>query len=261
MTDLSVLDVAIGGTLVLLAAGLSALSKLGISGAFLVSGARMVAQLCLMALVLRWLFGLSSPLAVLAAMVVMGAFAGLEVVLRHARLPGRVWATVTGGGLILTIGLVVSVPAVVLLIEADPWFAPQVMLPLFGMIAGSALTAVALTWTTFIEAAHRDRAIIEARLSLGAPFPQAISTIRRHAAKTGLMPTVNAMGAIGLVHFPGVMTGQLLAGADPLQAVKYQLLIMFLIAGATALSVVAAAYAMTRRLTDTRHRLRLDRLG
>lgn len=75
------------------------------------------------------------------------------------------------------------------------------------------------------------------------------------------MPIINAMAATGVVALPGMMTGQILSGVDPTEAVKYQLLIMFLIGGATGLGVLSAAAIGTGRLTDRRHRLRLDRLG
>jgi putative ABC transport system permease protein len=75
------------------------------------------------------------------------------------------------------------------------------------------------------------------------------------------MPIVNSMAATGLVALPGMMTGQILAGAEPAQAVRYQLLIMFLIAGGTGLGATAAVLAGALRLTDRRDRLRLDRLA
>ena len=83
----------------------------------------------------------------------------------------------------------------------------------------------------------------------------------RAALRSAFMPIVNSMAATGLVALPGMMTGQILAGADPMEAVKYQILVMFLIAGGTCLGSVAAAYGGAWRLTDARHRLRLDRLA
>ena len=74
------------------------------------------------------------------------------------------------------------------------------------------------------------------------------------------MPIINAMMATGVIALPGMMTGQILAGVDPEEAVRYQLLIMFVIAGSTSLGVILAVIGGTWRLTDERHRLRLDRL-
>ena len=84
--------------------------------------------------------------------------------------------------------------------------------------------------------------------------------VTRQALTTALMPIINSLAATGLVSLPGMMTGQILAGVEPIQAVKYQLLVMFLIAGGTALGAVTAVFGGVYRLTDTRDRLRLDRL-
>ena len=129
------------------------------------------------------------------------------------------------------------------------------------MVLGNALTGVGLVLNTLTTSAHRDRAAIEARLALGATRHEAMSDILRGALKTGMMPIVNAMAASGIVSLPGMMTGQILAGVDPIEATKYQILIMFVIAGSTALGVVVAGFGGVYLLTDDRHRLRLDRLA
>jgi putative ABC transport system permease protein len=79
--------------------------------------------------------------------------------------------------------------------------------------------------------------------------------------RAGLIPILNAMAVAGLVSLPGMMTGQILAGSPPLEAVKYQILIMFLIAGGTGFGTLAAVWLGARRLFDARHRLRLDRVA
>jgi len=82
----------------------------------------------------------------------------------------------------------------------------------------------------------------------------------RRALRTGFMPIINSMAATGIVSLPGMMTGQILSGVDPTEAVKYQLLVMFLIGGSTGLGVLMAVLGSVHRLMDDRHRLRLDRL-
>ncbi|MDX1379154.1 MAG: ABC transporter permease, partial [Anaerolineales bacterium] len=106
----------------------------------------------------------------------------------------------------------------------------------------------------------QNRQAIEARLSLGSERMTALRPVLQDALRNALLPIVNAMSAIGIVALPGMMTGQILAGADPVEAVKYQILIMFLIAGGTALGSVGAVLALAYKITDQRHRLRLDRL-
>jgi putative ABC transport system permease protein len=78
--------------------------------------------------------------------------------------------------------------------------------------------------------------------------------------RAGMIPTLNAMAAAGIVSLPGMMTGQILAGTPPVEAVKYQILIMCLIMGATTAGTALAVQVACRRLFDPRERLRLDRL-
>ena len=104
-------------------------------------------------------------------------------------------------------------------------------------------------------------AVIEQRLMLGQDRVEAIREIRRDSVRSGLIPIINAMSPAGLVSLPGMMTGQILAGSPPLEAVRYQILIMFLIAAGTGLGTLVAVSLGARRLFDERHRLRLDRLN
>jgi putative ABC transport system permease protein len=95
---------------------------------------------------------------------------------------------------------------------------------------------------------------------LGTPSSEAILEIRRSSTRSAMIPTINAMAAAGLVSLPGMMTGQILAGNPPFEAVKYQILIMFIISSGTGFGALIAVWAGSRRLFDKRHRLRLDRL-
>ncbi len=95
---------------------------------------------------------------------------------------------------------------------------------------------------------------------LGATRLEAIADIRREAMRSGMMPIINAMATAGLVSLPGMMTGQILAGSPPLEAVKYQILVMFLISAGTGFGVTAALWLASKHLFDERHRLRLDKL-
>ena len=95
---------------------------------------------------------------------------------------------------------------------------------------------------------------------LGERWDAAIADYRQQAIRSGMIPIINAMAAAGIVSLPGMMTGQILAGAAPVEAVKYQIMIMFLIAAGTGLGTVAAVTLGSRHLFDERQRLCLDRL-
>ena len=95
---------------------------------------------------------------------------------------------------------------------------------------------------------------------LGETWQQASLEIRRECMRTGMIPVINSMSAMGLVSLPGMMTGQILGGVAPMEAVKYQILIMLFIASSTGLGVMTIISLSGRVLFDQRHRLRLDRL-
>jgi putative ABC transport system permease protein len=111
------------------------------------------------------------------------------------------------------------------------------------------MTGISLGLDVLSNGVMRERNAIEARLALGGSRYQALLPVIRDALRSGFMPTINAMAAIGLVSLPGMMTGQILAGVEPIDAVKYQLLIMFLIAGGTGLGTVIAVIGSGYRLT------------
>lgn len=258
--ELSPLDLALAAALILLNGAISWLFRLGLERTLLVASLRMVAQLALIGLVLEWIFAATSPWWTAALSLAMVAAAALEIVGRQQRRIAGPGTMLLGGSTLLTVGLLATGFAMIVAIRPEPLHAPQYVLPILGMVLGNALTGMSLVLDTMTEAASRERAAIEARLALGASRLEALSGPLRTGLRTGLMPILNAMAAAGIVSLPGMMTGQILAGVDPVEATKYQILIMFLLAGATALAVVAAGLGAVHLLTDARHRLRLDRL-
>ncbi len=154
----------------------------------------------------------------------------------------------------------VTLFTLLVIIGNDPWYTPRYAIPLLGMMFGNAMNGVSLGLDRLTQTVWQQRAIIDARLALGHTAAQAIADIRRDATRSGMMPIINAMAAAGIVSLPGMMTGQILAGAPPLQAVKYQILIMFMIAAGTGFGTFAAISLGARRLSDERQRLRLDHL-
>jgi len=258
---LSIFDVALSAVLLAVNAGLSIALRLGLARRVLIAAIRMVVQLILMGLVLRILFAQASPWLTSLTALVMVLFAGREVIARQKRRLDGWWSYGIGTTAMLFAGTIVTVFALTTQIRPDPWYDARLALPLLGMILGNTMTGVALGLDRLLTNTADNRAAIEARLALGHDRTEALRPTVREALRTGLIPTVNSMSAIGLVFIPGMMTGQILAGVEPMEAVKYQLLIMFLIAGGTAFGVLGAVLGGAQRLTDARHRLRLDRLS
>lgn len=257
---LDTFDLALAGVLVLLSAGLSLWMDLGITRRLLVAAARTVVQLTLMALVLKTLFTAASPVLTILAVTVMVLFAGREAGTRQERRLSGFWAYGLGTTSIFLAAVLVTIFTLTTQVRPDPWWDPRYALPMLGMILGNTLNGVSLGLGTLTSLAVKDRTSIEARLALGETRWTALRHVIRTALRTGVVNIVNAMSAAGLISIPGMMTGQILAGADPSDAARYQILIMFLIAGGTAIGALSAVLLGAWRLTDSRHRLRLDRL-
>lgn len=257
---LTIWDLGLAALLLLVNGAISVAFRLGLERTLLIATLRMVAQLGCVGFVLKLVFEQTSPLWTAVVALVMIVFAGLEVRQRQTT-PVAGWASFgLGPATLLVVGMLAATFVTYAVIRHEPWHAPRVFLPILGMILGNALTGVALTLETVTQAASRERAAIEARLALGHTRLEAFAGVLHRALTTAMIPMINAMAVAGIVSLPGMMTGQILSGTDPVEAAKYQIMIMFAIGGATALAVVAAALGGVWLLTDDRWRLRLDRL-
>jgi putative ABC transport system permease protein len=254
-------DLLLASIFLLMNALFSSLLSLRLERQLIVSALRMITQLFLLGFVLKTVFSISSPWLTLLVAGVMVAFAGGEIWVRQDRHLRGIWGIGLGSTSMLFAGTMVTVFALTTQIQPTPWWSPQFALPLFGMILGNTMTGVSLGLDTLHTALYRERAAIEARLLLGSARWEAVSAVQRQAVRSGFTPIINSMAATGVVSLPGMMTGQILSGVDPQEAVKYQILITLLIGGATGLGVLAATFASVWRLTDSRDRLRLDRLA
>ncbi|HWA60620.1 MAG TPA: ABC transporter permease [Caulobacteraceae bacterium] len=257
---ISPLDLAAAASLVLFDAVLSVALRLRLHRQVLIAAARMVVQLLAVGYLLRFLFALSNPWATLALVLAMGAIAAREITARSVRnfkdftglglaATGVVIATVVTAGLALSTA-----------IRPHPWYDPRYAISLVGIIMGSVLNAGSLTFDTMLGSLVRERTTIETRLALGHSFQHATAPLLRDGIRRGLLPVVNQMSAAGVITLPGIMTGQIIAGLDPVEAVKYQILLMFLLAGASGVASLVIGYGAMRLVTDERQRLRLDRL-
>lgn len=234
--------------------------KLGLAGQLITAAIRTAVQLFLVGFVLKALFAHASPLWVGAAARIMLVAAAREVVSRQQRRFAGWWAFSVGTLSMAVSSLAVTILASVVVIGIEPWYDPQYLIPLLGMLLGNTMTGIALSLDRLTQTAWEQRDIIKARLALGQTWSEAIGTAAQESVRSGMIPIINSMAVAGSVSLPGMMTGQIIAGSPPGEAVKYQILIMFLIAGGTGLGVLAAVGLGSRRLFDRRARFRLERL-
>jgi len=259
--SLSPFDLSMAALLVLILAGISIILKLNLASQIVVAAIRTVVQLLLIGLVLKVLFAQVSLLFVSALSIFMLLIAGREVMARQQRRFGGLWGYGLGTLSMFISSFTLTVYALIVVVGTDPWYTPQYAIPLLGMMLGNTMTGVSLALDKLTTTAWQQRSVIEARLILGQDWRIAIGDITRDSVRIGMMPMINAMAAAGLVSLPGMMTGQILSGTEPVEAVKYQILIMFLITAGTGFAAILATWVGARRLFDDRQRLRLERLS
>ena len=260
MITLTWLELSLSSVLILILAALNFKLKLGQVKSLLVSTLRMFIQLFIVGIILKTLFSYQSIFLLIGLALAMLLIAGFEVLARQKiRFTGN-WGFGLGTSSMFISSVALAFFALIVVIRVDPWFTPQYAIPLLGMLLGNTMNGVSLALGRLTDDAWHQKREIEAQLMLGRTARESILSIEKNCLRTALTPTINAMAVSGIVSLPGMMTGQILAGADPLEAVKYQILIMLLIAAGVGFGSLIAVWFGAKRLFDDRERLRLDRL-
>ena len=257
MIHLTPWDLVIASVLIILLAITSLLLQLNIARQLVIAAIRNVIQLLLIGYVLKLIFNTSNLFLLAGIASIMLLVAGYEINARQ-KYPLKRWA----GFKIGTSALFLSSFSMVLLtlmviVAPTPWYSPQYAIPLLGMLLGNTMNGISLGMDKLNQSMYQQRAVIEQRLMLGQDYQEAIKEIRIESVRTGMIPIINSMAIAGLVSLPGMMTGQILSGTPPVEAVKYQILIFFLIASGTGFGIMLAVWMIAKRMFDERQRLDL----
>jgi putative ABC transport system permease protein len=257
--ELSYVDLGLAAALIIVNGVISIALGLRLERSLLLASVRTIVQLLLVGLVLESVFAVREWYIVLALLLVMTIIAGVAAVGRMDRRYRGVYVDS-----IIAVWssswIVAAYALLVIMRDVQPWYHPQYAIPLAGMILGNSLNGISLGLNRLSEQLATRRDQVEAMLTLGATRWEAARGIIRQAIHTGMIPIINSMMVVGIVSLPGMMTGQLLSGVSPLQAVRYQIVIMFLIAAATALGTVGAVLLSYRRLFNEDHQFRGDQI-
>jgi len=257
---LSAQDLGVAAALMIGLALLSVRMRLGLARKMIFSGVRMTIQLMLIGLILRQLFADYSLWLIATITSVMLLIAGREIIARQKIHIAGLYSYGVGVFSMFLSSFTLALFSLIVIIEVDPWYSPQYAIPLLGMLLGNTMTGISLAIDRLTTDIYEQRNVIEQRLFLGESWKTASGDIRKNAMRTGMIPIINSMAAAGVVSLPGTMTGQILGGAPPLEAVKYQILILFLIAAGTGFGIIASIWLTNRNLFDKRHRLCLEKM-
>ena len=234
ITDVSWFDLSLAFGLILIAIGISRWQSLGLVKDLIIGAVRTVVQLVLVGYVLVYVFALDRWYVTLAVLTIMLIVAVYAAVGRQKKAsPALKW--ITGAAMLLGSSLTLLY-VTTLVVRVHPWHDPRYLIPLFGMIVGSSMNGASLAIERLAGEMEARAGEIEAYLALGANYRQASGQPVRQALRASLIPTVNGLMVVGIVTLPGMMTGQILAGASPLTAVRYQIVVVFMQAAAVAMT-------------------------
>jgi putative ABC transport system permease protein len=222
--------------------------KLPLLGQMIIAVLRMTVQLLFVGLYLQFVFALNHPLLNVAWLIVMIGVADVSII-RGSRLRLRRFLTPMFLGLVA--GTVVPLMVFIgLVIDAANWFDAPYFIPIGGMILGNCMRANIIGVRTFYESIRERYSLYLQTLGHGATLYEATRPFMRQAGESALAPTIATVATMGLVSLPGMMTGVILGGADPIVAVKYQIAIMLAIFAGTAITVGLVILMTFRRCFD-----------
>ncbi len=251
--DLTDLVWALG--MIAIAIGISSWQKLGLEIPLANATLRTVIQLLGVGYILAVIFQIKNPLAVLAVLMVMLTIATITARNRIGKKIPQLLPIVFGSLFFST--ALTLIYTNLLIIQPDSWYEPQYLIPLAGIVLGNAMNGAAIAGERLVSTISSSRLEIETHLSLGATAQQAVTTYRKEAIRAGLIPTLNQMMVVGIVTLPGMITGQLLSGIDPMDAASYQILIMLMLAFTNLITTVLVTQGLTRQFFNPQSQLQL----
>jgi putative ABC transport system permease protein len=235
--------------LVALAMLISRWQSLDLEKQMLVAVIRAFIQLTLIGYALTYVFDVDSPFVIILIISIMVMIAGFTsgkraVGVPHAR-PVALASIALGAS--LTLGLLVGLHVFE--------FTAQQIIPISGMVIGNSMNVCSLVMKRIKEEINGRSLEIEAALALGATRRQATNHYLKTALQSGMLPIVDSTKTVGLIQLPGAMTGMILAGAAPLEAVQLQMIVMYMLIGAAAFTGLGATFLSYRQFFTANHQL------
>lgn len=244
-------SLALALILVVVALLVSKKEKLGLEKDIIWSVARAIVQLVIVGYVLKYIFQLNNGWLTVLMVLFICVNAALNAKKRSRNIDnGFVISFIA-----ITVGTTLTLA--VLLLSRSIEFLPMQVIPISGMIAGNAMIAVGLCYSNLNQRFIDNQQKILEMLSLGASTKIASGTIIRDSIRAAMIPTVDAAKTVGLVSLPGMMSGLIFAGIDPVKAIKYQIMVTFMLLATASLSTIIAGYLSYRRFYNERAQLRV----
>jgi putative ABC transport system permease protein len=249
LIKLDLVDLVIAVGLMAIAIGLSTWERLGLELNLAMATGRTILQLLVLGYVLDFIFAWDNVWGVLAILAVILTITAMVARNRISVKIPQVLPLVWGAILISTALTVIYTNF--LIIQPDRWYEPRYVIPLAGIVLGNAMNAAAIAGERLVSTLNSQYVEIETHLSLGATPQQAVSQYRKQAIRSAFLPTLNQMMLMGMVAIPGITTGQLIAGISPLDAVYYEIVIIFMVSVANLLTTILVTRGLYRQFFNS----------
>lgn len=248
---ITITSLLISSTLVLITLFFSYCQKLKLEKEILIGVVRAIIQLVIVGYILEYIFGFENPIFTTLLLLFMSINAAFNASKRGKAIKNGFLISFVS----ITIGALVTL--VILILSKTIQYEPNQMIPVSGMIISNAMVALGLCYKQLISDFKNKREEVETKLSLGADiFPSSIEIIR-DSIKTGMLPTIDSAKTLGIVSLPGMMTGLILAGAPPMEAIKYQIMVTFMLLSTTSISSFIACFLSYRSFFNSRKQITL----
>jgi putative ABC transport system permease protein len=243
-------DVAATLALVAVAVAVSIWERADLERDIAISVARSFIQLTAIGYVIKLIFEQDNLAFVVVLISVMVLFGALTARHRARLVPNSFWP--------LLVALAVAATATLALVVALGVFEAKArfLVPVGGMVVGNSMTAAAVALNRLGDEVRAGKDKIEATLALGATSSQAMLPVIRRSLRSGMIPLIDSTKTTGLIFFPGTMVGMLLAGAEPIDAVRLQLILLYTLLGSVSLSALVGTALAYRNFFTPAHQLR-----
>lgn len=240
----------IAALLVLVSLGLSYTQKLNLTRETVIGVVRAVVQLVIVGYILEYIFGLKNPLFTTFLLIFM--------IFNAAYNSAKRGSSIKNGLIISFIAISVGAAATlsVLIFSGAIRYEPYQVIPIGGMIISNSMVAIGLSFKQITSDFKNKREEVEVKLALGADILTSSIEIIRNGIKTGMIPTIDSTKTLGIVSLPGMMTGLILAGTSPISAIKYQIMVTFMMLSTTSISCFIASYLCYKYFFNSRKQLR-----
>jgi putative ABC transport system permease protein len=246
---ISVGTLLISSSLIVISLAFSYYQRLKLEKELLISAVRAVVQLVLAGYLLNYIFGLNHPLFTTMLLLFMIFNAAYNAAKRAGSVKKALWVS------FLAIIVGTASTLAILVISRALKYEPSKIIPVSGMIISNSMVAIGLCYRQMNLDFKNRRDEVEVRLALGADILPSSIEIIHSAIKTGMMPTIDSAKTLGIVTLPGMMTGLILAGVSPIEAIKYQIMVVFMLLSTTAISSSIACFLYYKKFFNTRNQL------